>query len=314
MKLLSRSRRLPADAAGVAARTGAGLAAASEGSWARIRACSSRNGRPGVDAQLVGQAVADFGVGVQGVGLPPGPVEREDEQFPQALAQRVLAALRLQLAGELPVAAQHQVRSGAGFDRHQGQLVQLRPFGVGEAGVGEFGQRLAPPQAERLAQRGRRQRHLALLRQPPSLRHQLLEADDVDLIGTDGEGIAGFGSDDRARSQGAAQLADLGLQRVSRVRRLPVTPQRVDQPVGADRLAAMQRQQGQQRPLLGAADSERHAPVRCLELAEQPHVHDLHRTALTRPPLGGAAGHQGSEEARAEQVQRSDQALGHDHA
>ena len=77
----------------------------------------------------------------------------------------MLPAARLQLAGELPVAAQQQVRSGPGFDRHQGQLVQLRPLGVSEAGVGEFGQRLAPPQAKRLAQRGRSLRHLARLRQ-----------------------------------------------------------------------------------------------------------------------------------------------------
>ena len=243
-------------------------------------------GRPGVDAQLADQAIADFGVGAQGVGLPPGPVEREDEQLPQPLAQRVLPAVRLQLAGELPVAAQHQVRSGPGFDRHQGQLVQLRPLGVSEAGVGELGQRLAPPQAKRLAQRGRRLRHLARLRQAPSLRHQLLEADDIDLIGTDRKGIAGFGGDDRARPEGTAQLADLGLQGVSRLRRQPVTPQRVDQPVGTDRLAAMQRQQSQQGPLLGAADSERHTPVRRLELAEQPHIHCLHPTALTRPPQG----------------------------
>ena len=47
--------------------------------------------------------------------------------FPQPLAQRKLPALRLQLAGEFPVAAQHQVRPGPDFDRHQGQLVQLRP-------------------------------------------------------------------------------------------------------------------------------------------------------------------------------------------
>ena len=147
-------------------------------------------GRPGVDAQLIDQAITGFGVGAQGLGLPSGPVQGQDEQLPQALAQRVLPAARLQLAGELPVAAQHQVRSDAGFDRHEGQLVQMRPLGVGEAGIGELGQRLAPPQAKRLAQRGRRQRHLALLNQAPSLRHQLLKADDVDLIGTDGEGIA----------------------------------------------------------------------------------------------------------------------------
>ena len=226
----------------------------------------------------------------------------------------MLRALRLQFAGQFPVAAQHQVRSGPGFDRHQGQLVQPRPLGLGEAGVGELGQRLAPPQAKRLAQRGRRLRHLARLRQAPSLRHQLLEPDHVDLIGTDRQGIAGFSGDDHARPEGTAQLADLGLQGVDRVRRQPVTPQHVDQPVGTDRLAPVQRQQSQQGPLLGTADSQRHAPVRHLELAEQPHIHCLHPTALTRPPPGRAAGHQGDDEAGAGLVQQSDQALGQDHA
>ena len=136
----------------------------------------------------------------------------------------MLRALRLQLAGQLPMAAEHQVGFGPGFDRHEGQLVQLRPLGLGEAGVGELGQRLAPPQAKRLTQGGRRQRHLTRLRQAPSLRHQLLEPDDIDLIGADRKGIAGVGGDDRARPEGTAQLADLGLQGVCRLRRLPVTP------------------------------------------------------------------------------------------
>jgi ABC-2 type transport system ATP-binding protein len=55
--------------------------------------------------------------------------------------------------------------------------------------------------------------------------------------------------------ENAAQLADLGLQGVSRVGRLPVTSQHVDQPVGTDRLAAIQRQQRDQSPLLGTADA-----------------------------------------------------------
>ena len=111
-------------------------------------------GRAGIDAQLIDQAVTDLGVGAQRFGLPSGPVQGEDQQFPQALAKRVLPAQRLQFAGEFPVAAQHQVRSGPGLDRHQGQLLQMRPLGIGEARVGELGQRLTAPQAERFTQRG----------------------------------------------------------------------------------------------------------------------------------------------------------------
>ena len=50
----------------------------------------------------------------------------------------------------------------------------------------------------------------------------------------------------------------------------PVAPQHVDQPVGADRLPPPQRQQGQQGPLLGAADRHQHAPSHHFELAGPP--------------------------------------------
>ena len=95
-----------------------------------MRAWSSRSARPGVDAQLAGQAITDFCVGAQGLGLPPAAVQGEDEQLPQALAERVFPAQRLQFACELTMAPQGQVGSGPGFDRHQGQLVQPRPFGI----------------------------------------------------------------------------------------------------------------------------------------------------------------------------------------
>ena len=66
----------------------------------------------------------------------------------------MFAAQSLQFPDELSVEPQLQIRSGAGLDRHQGQLVQMRPFDVREAGVGELGQRLPPPQRQRLTQRG----------------------------------------------------------------------------------------------------------------------------------------------------------------
>ena len=108
-------------------------------------------GRPGVDAELTDQTITDFCVGAQGLGLPSAPVQGENEQLPQALAQRVFPAQRLQFACDLTVAPQSQVGSGPGFDRHQGQLVQVRPFGIKKARIGKLGQRLAAAQAEGLA-------------------------------------------------------------------------------------------------------------------------------------------------------------------
>jgi hypothetical protein len=61
---------------------------------------------------------------------------------------------RLQFAYELAVTAQRQVGFGTGLDRRQGQLGEMRSFGVSEAGVRELGERLPPSQPQRLAQRG----------------------------------------------------------------------------------------------------------------------------------------------------------------
>jgi hypothetical protein len=73
----------------------------------------------------------------------------------------------------------------------------MGPFGSKKACISELGQLLAAPQAESLAQSGRRRRHLAVGGEPLSLRDLLLEADDVDLAGSDGQGIAGLGGEDR---------------------------------------------------------------------------------------------------------------------
>jgi hypothetical protein len=77
-------------------------------------------GRSGVDAQLADQTITDFCVGTQRLGLPSAPVQGEDEQLPQALAERVFPAPRLQLGRQLTVVLQTQVGSGPGFDRDQG--------------------------------------------------------------------------------------------------------------------------------------------------------------------------------------------------
>ena len=60
------------------------------------------------------------------------------------------------------------------------------PFGIKKACIGELGQRLAAPQAEGLAQRGRRRRQLAAGGQPSALRDQLLEPGNIDLAGSPG--------------------------------------------------------------------------------------------------------------------------------
>jgi hypothetical protein len=76
------------------------------------------------------------------------------------------------------------------------------------------------------------------------------------------------------------------LQGVAGVGRQGVAPQQVDQPVGRDRLADPDGQQGQQRPLLGPGDRDQTSVVEVgLDGAQNP---DLHGITALRP--GRAAG------------------------
>ena len=54
--------------------------------------------RSGVDPELVDQAVTDLGEGSQRFGLAPSSVERQHEQLPQTLSQRVVPAQSFELA------------------------------------------------------------------------------------------------------------------------------------------------------------------------------------------------------------------------
>ncbi len=66
--------------------------------------------RTGVEAELVGQAVADPLVGGQCVGLAAIPVQRGDQQHPQALLEGMVGDRRFQLADHITCLA--QLRAG----------------------------------------------------------------------------------------------------------------------------------------------------------------------------------------------------------
>ena len=77
-------------------------------------------------------------------------------------------------------------------------------LGVGEAGVGKLGQRLATPQPEGVTEYGGRPGYLALTAKAPPFGYQVLEPGCVEISGTDIERVAGFGGDDRRGSESSA--------------------------------------------------------------------------------------------------------------
>ena len=179
--------------------------------------------------------------------------------------------------------AQRQVRFGSRLGRHQRQLVQMRAIGVGEAGVGELGQRFAAPQPKRVSEHPRRLEQLAVGAQAAPFRDQVLESGRVHVTGADIERVTGVGGDDGGRSEGSAQLDDLGLQGVGRLGRCP-SPQSWSISrsalTGRPRLSA--RRASRARCLVPRTRTVV-ARLHHLELAEEPHLH----VPTLRPMAGG---------------------------
>ena len=208
--------------------------------------------RARLEPQLVAHLPSAVAVGLQRLGLPPAAVEREHELAAYALAQRVLAHERLELADHLRVAAERQVCVDALLDGDQAQLVEPRDLLLGERLVGEVRQRRAAPQRQPLAQPLRRAIRLARGERALAGVHRPLEALHVDIVGAELQQVAVGPRDEHvavaigAVLQLLAQLRHVDLQALGRRRRRALAPQLVDQPVGRDDLVAVQEQQREQ--------------------------------------------------------------------
>ena len=124
-------------------------------------------GRPGVDAELVGERAAGLAEGGEGVGLAVGPVEREHEQPPALLTQGVGGDQRLDLGHEDRRFAAAQPGLDQLLPRDVAQARQPCALGVGPRVPEVVGERRAPPQAQARA-RARRERPAGTRRSRPA--------------------------------------------------------------------------------------------------------------------------------------------------
>ena len=112
--------------------------------------------RARLEAQLLDEQLAALAVDLERLRLPAGAVEREHELCPQPLAQRMRADERLELADELRVLADRELRLRALLHQREVELLEPRDLLPRERLVAELGQRLAPPQRERVVEQRRR--------------------------------------------------------------------------------------------------------------------------------------------------------------
>ena len=230
-KLVSRSRRLPVDAAATGAvRRGRG--GSRVGSCASTRPSSVAQRRTRFETQFVHQAITRLAVDPERLGLPPAAIQREHPQLPQPLAQRMLRAQRLELTDDLAVLPQLQ-----------SALVSALPPPPAPVRRAEHARHRRTPrtrtlravrrdEAERIVECRRRGAPDRLVELPAALRDEVLEPHDVDVIGRKRQRVAGIRRDDRARSERPPQVGDRApAGHLTGFPRRLVTPQGVDQPI-----------------------------------------------------------------------------------
>ena len=201
--------------------------------------------------------------------------------------QRMEADERLQLGHELRVAAEREVGVDPPFERSEARGLEPLCFRLRENVVGELGEGLAAPEPERLAEQPARLGGIGAFR----LADQLLETEQVELVGVEPDQIAGLLRHDRcAVSEQLPQLRDVVLERVRSCGRRVTRPQRVDQAVDRDGRVRGQQKEGEQRSLLRAAQGHGASFVHDFERPQDPEFHRLPSTATMnlRPASGKA--------------------------
>jgi hypothetical protein len=148
--------------------------------------------RARLEPKLVDEQLPKVAVNRECVALPPRAVKSQHEQASRALAERLLAHEALELRNELAVPAELHVRLNPVLERLQPTFFEVGDRALRKRLVGDFGERRACPQTERLAQSGRRNGR----RLVPRLADERVEALAVQFAGLDPKEITGRTTDD----------------------------------------------------------------------------------------------------------------------
>ncbi len=168
---------------------------------------------PGLDPELLYQDTARVGVRLERVRLAPRAVEGEDQQRAEALAQRVVEDQALELSRQLRVPAQLELGGEVLLQDGRAQLFESSDFALGKRGVSHVRERRPAPQRQALGQQQHRVLGRSLVERRSRLRHERLEAPEVQLALTEAELVPGRSRDQQpgfvavraARFEGFAQ-------------------------------------------------------------------------------------------------------------
>lgn len=157
---------------------------------------------------------------------------------------------------------------------------------LGEGGKGEVGEGRPPPERKRLAELGESTGMVTGCKGARAFAPQVTELVEVACSGLDAKLVAGGLSHEHGSSvvrigsglrvEPLPQARDVDLHHLGRAGRRCFPPKRIDQAVTADGLVRVQKEHGQQRPLVARRESNWIVPAPYLEWAENS-VFDPHR-------------------------------------
>ena len=181
------------------------------------------------EPELVAQNVTTVLEDAQRVGLPTGPVQREHQQAPQPLAQRMRRDELLELDDHALVTTERELEVEPLLDHREPQLGQPGDGRRRELLVGEVGEGIAPPQRIRLGQQRDRAARITVGGRRLPGRDELLVPVHVDGFRRQLERVAAAAHrNELGRAERPAQLRREPLETVAHRRGRILTPQRVD--------------------------------------------------------------------------------------
>ena len=229
----------------------------------------------GLDPELLDEARAGVLVRLESLCLASRALEREHQLAPERLAQRMLADERLELADDVAVPSQLEIRVDPLADGDEPQLVEATDLRLREVLEGELGQSRPAPEGERAGE------SLAALlgRQPPRVGERALEAVRVDLFRVHPQHVPGRLRDKNVRADLLAQLRDEVVERRRCGPRGLRAPEVVNELVGGHDLPYLEQERGEDGPLVLPAQGERPTVGEYLRRSEDPEL-DPHESLL----------------------------------
>jgi hypothetical protein len=210
--------------------------------------------RAGHQTQLAERGAGAL-IGAERLGLLAAPVQRQHEEGPTALAERLLRHQVVEKCQPLAVPAAGQLGLGQLLGDAPTLLLQPCCLPSPRLPRAEVDECLAPPESERGCQRVRRRFPLAVLCRRPTLGDEALEATAVHCVGSV-QHVPGGSGLDRVWAQHLAQPQHEVLDHLCVRPRWIIAPDRVDEPIGADDLAFPGREQREHGSLVAPRDRQ----------------------------------------------------------